>query len=165
MLKVKKMFGSIDYVSNKMNKIREETRNDILKTVNLKQYPKDVIIDPKTKLMWYDITWKEIATRKYPDAVKYCKNLTIGGFNDWRLPTIDELDDISKKKGMFINYFTDEGINKYGHWSSSLAFHNKYRGDAHNQYTFYRNQIRGGKKTYGYYEEATALVNCVRNIK
>ena len=56
-------------------------------------------------------------------------------------------------------------MNKYGHWSSSLAFNNKYRGNAYNQYTFYQNKIRGGKKTYGYYEEATALVNCVRNVK
>jgi hypothetical protein len=159
------LFGLVEYVSYKMNDIRKQQRSDILKQLNLTKYPNHTIIDIKTKLMWHDIKWLNIATRKYNDAVKYCKNLKIGNFNDCRLPTIDELDDISKKKSMFIYYFKDKRINKYSNWSSSLAFHDKYRGDAHNQYTFDRNQIKGGKKTYGYYQGASALTNCVRDIK
>jgi Protein of unknown function (DUF1566)/Trypsin-like peptidase domain len=45
--------------------------------------------DPATKLMWAkrdnmsDVNWDE--------AVTYCRNLRLGGFRDWRLPEIGEL--------------------------------------------------------------------------
>jgi len=56
----KKLFGSIEYLSDKMNDIREQTRANILKELKLTNYPIDVIIDTQTKLMWYDIKWKDI---------------------------------------------------------------------------------------------------------
>ena len=49
-------------------------------------------IDPSTGLMWTakdngnDITWRK--------AMKYCQNLSLAGYSDWRLPTIDELSSI-----------------------------------------------------------------------
>ena len=45
--------------------------------------------DTETGLMWKisdngaDISW--------PDAQNYCRQLNTGGFNDWRMPTQDEL--------------------------------------------------------------------------
>jgi hypothetical protein len=48
--------------------------------------------DPRTGLMWAekdndnDVTWKE--------ASNYCRNLSLGGYSNWRLPTIDELAGI-----------------------------------------------------------------------
>ena len=47
--------------------------------------------DPTTGLMWTkrgsgDVSW--------PQAVYYCRNLRLGGHDDWRLPTIDELSGI-----------------------------------------------------------------------
>ncbi len=36
-----------------------------------------------------DIDWK--------GAKKYCDALTLGGFADWRLPTIDELEQLSER--------------------------------------------------------------------
>jgi hypothetical protein len=51
-----------------------------------------VWVDPATGLMWAkrdngsDINW--------PDAMKYAENLRLGGYADWRLPTIDEVETI-----------------------------------------------------------------------
>jgi hypothetical protein len=49
-------------------------------------------VDPSTGLMWAakdngrDVGWK--------GAVKYCRNLRLAGYSDWRLSTIYELKDI-----------------------------------------------------------------------
>jgi hypothetical protein len=48
--------------------------------------------DPATGLTWTkqdngtDVNWNQ--------AVAYCSNLRLGGYIDWRLPTIDELQNI-----------------------------------------------------------------------
>jgi hypothetical protein len=48
--------------------------------------------DPSTGLMWAgkdngnDVNWH--------DAVKYCRDLRLGGYSDWRLPTLVELEGI-----------------------------------------------------------------------
>ena len=51
--------------------------------------------DYATKLSWQD-PQKDAYTPDYPgltqpDAVRYCKELVLGGYDDWRLPDIDEL--------------------------------------------------------------------------
>ena len=52
-------------------------------------------VDPSTGFMWAgkdngkDVSWK--------GAVKYCRNLRLAGYSDWRLATIDELRDIYDK--------------------------------------------------------------------
>ena len=49
-------------------------------------------VDPSTGLMWTgkdngkDVNWHK--------AVKYCRDLRLAGYSDWRLPTIDELQGI-----------------------------------------------------------------------
>jgi len=48
--------------------------------------------DPSTRLMWtkldngMNINWEQ--------ATKYCRDMRVKGFSDWRLPTIDELRSI-----------------------------------------------------------------------
>ena len=52
-------------------------------------------IDPATNLMWAgkdngkDVIWRQ--------ANKYCRNLRLGGYSDWRLATIEELEGIYDK--------------------------------------------------------------------
>lgn len=54
-------------------------------------------IDPSTGLMWTaedngnDITWGK--------AIKYCQNLSLAGYSDWRLPSVDELERIYDGSG------------------------------------------------------------------
>jgi Protein of unknown function (DUF1566) len=51
-----------------------------------------IVLDTKTNLIWAakdnqkDINWK--------DATAYCKNFAGGGFADWRLPTMQELEGL-----------------------------------------------------------------------
>jgi hypothetical protein len=49
-------------------------------------------VDSSTGLMWAardngkDVTWKQ--------AMKYCRELRLAGYSDWRLPSVDELEGI-----------------------------------------------------------------------
>lgn len=45
--------------------------------------------DPDSGLIWENSPPDE--TLSWEDAIAYCENLTLAGFDDWRLPTIDEL--------------------------------------------------------------------------
>jgi hypothetical protein len=53
-------------------------------------------IDPETRLMWTkkdngsDVNWQK--------ARNYCQNLRLGGYSNWRLPAIDELNEIYDPK-------------------------------------------------------------------
>ena len=53
--------------------------------------------DPSTGLMWAgkdngkDVKWK--------NAVKYCRDLRLAGYSDWRLATLGELEGIYDKNG------------------------------------------------------------------
>lgn len=54
-------------------------------------------VDPSTGLMWaakdngQNITWKK--------AMRYCRNLQLAGYSDWKLPTIDQLQGIYDGSG------------------------------------------------------------------
>jgi hypothetical protein len=56
---------------------------------------KNVVVDSIYKLMWQD--GKEIYRGTYDEAIKYCDNLSFAGFDDWRLPTVNELISITDK--------------------------------------------------------------------
>ena len=55
-------------------------------------YDNGTVLDTKTKLMWAtkdngsDIEWQ--------DAKFYCENYHSGGYKDWRMPTLDELEGV-----------------------------------------------------------------------
>jgi len=56
---------------------------------------KNFVTDSVYKLMWQD--GEEIFKGDYDEVVKYCENLTFAGFEDWRLPTLNELISITDK--------------------------------------------------------------------
>jgi tetrahydromethanopterin S-methyltransferase subunit B len=71
----------------------------------------EIIVDARNKLMWTkypanaDVNWDE--------AVKYCEGLSLGGFNDWRLPSYLDLkatndSDIPKAERVWASIDFDE---------------------------------------------------------
>ena len=73
-------------------------------------------VDPSTRLMWAgrdngkDVNWRT--------AKKYCRDLRLGGYSDWRLATIDEL------KGIYDSTAAAPGRGG-GHGEVPLTFHVK----------------------------------------
>jgi hypothetical protein len=79
--------------------------------------------DLQTGLMW--ARKGNIAGKKmdWNDAMSWAKNLNYGGYNDWRLPTKEELESFSKRGGdKPSQWFNANGFNAVqadGYWSSS----------------------------------------------
>ena len=48
----------------------------------------NVIVDTDNRLMWQD---KSTFGKKHADSQQICQNLVLNGFDDWRLPTVNEL--------------------------------------------------------------------------
>ena len=51
----------------------------------------DIIKDPKKGLMWEDTIHAEEIKVNFKEAIQYCKDLRLGKFDDWRVPTLFEL--------------------------------------------------------------------------
>lgn len=59
-----------------------------------KSSSKKIVKDEQTNLMWQDDYEARSVEKNWDDARKYCANLTLGGYDDWRLPSIEELRSI-----------------------------------------------------------------------
>ncbi len=76
---------------------------------------KEVVIDKTRHLMWQDNNDPDRYKLSLLEAKNYCKSLKLGGFNDWRLPTIQELitiEDIQKINPAIVNSFVNINIHK-----------------------------------------------------
>ncbi len=123
---------------------RSYTRDDEAQTVT----------DNVTGLMWQDdvitkkiwVTQENYDNRKYLDtsgntAITYCENLTLYGYEDWRLPTYSELYYLSDKGRVdpAIDSLFQNIISSEGYWSSittnnaSSAWVVKDDGNSHDE--------------------------------
>ena len=65
----------------------------ILKLKSQYTVKKNVVLDNETKMMWQKAHSKAM---HHEQAKEYCEKLSLDGYNDWRLPTIDDLRSLIK---------------------------------------------------------------------
>lgn len=94
---------------------------------------KETVADSTTGLMWQDDAAAASVHKRQAEnndtsgdtASGYCENLTLGGFGDWRLPNIDELQtivDYNKSNPAISSVFLNSSPNYY--WSSTVDAEN-----------------------------------------
>ena len=86
---------------------------------------KEVVVDNVTQLMWQDNNDTKSIKKNWSDAEEYCKNLILGGYSDWRLPSIEELysiTDMGRRDPAIDPAFKNVVSNDY--WSSSAYWLN-----------------------------------------
>ena len=85
----------------------------------------DIVTDELTHLMWQDDESPK-NPKSYEEAKTYCSYLTLGGYTDWRLPTMTELEGIvdygSIEPVIDTNYFQNIRYFQWevSYWSSTL---------------------------------------------
>ncbi|QIF99269.1 Lcl C-terminal domain-containing protein [Proteus terrae] len=99
-----------------------------------KNRSEDVWLDPETGLMWQTATsdnkidWKDVG--RYAEQLN---QLNYGGYSDWRVPTVFELETLNTEKPYFIKGGPSSGIfikepllhsmdfDRQSFWTSSQA--------------------------------------------
>jgi hypothetical protein len=84
------------------------------------------VLDEKTKLIW---AANDADAGQYSDAVAYCENYRGGGYTDWRMPTVDELETLyDAKMTNRYDYHATELIQISGQYV--FAFSTRWGGQA-----------------------------------
>ena len=89
--------------------LEEEKR----KARGVKDNGNGTMTDKNTKLMWQQGKGGQL---QWKSAISYCEGLSLAGYNDWRLPSIDELKSIIDI-GIDKTYFPNASSSEY--WSST----------------------------------------------
>ena len=72
-------------------------------------------------LEWQDNSQVKTTKLNWSEAKEYCQNLSLSGYDDWRLPSIKELQsiaDVSRYNPAIKRGFTNVNTSNY-YWSSS----------------------------------------------
>ena len=165
---------STEVVLRKATNIMSRT-NKILKNSKkaLATHPDVMMING---LMWQKETVEE--EMNWDDAMEYAKNLRLGGYDDWRLPTIDELIGIvTSCGGININLLNDDSqviIDKnlsnkfyqedYKSKGFSFNFYWSSTADARNNNCF-NSVYFGNGNTSNSYKSCSFYIRCVREAK
>ncbi len=119
------------------------------------------VIDDKNKLMWQDMreNTKILVTQDH--AIEYCEKLALGGFHDWKLPTIENYETIINKKRIRAQLMINKAfkyVKRDDYWSSDRTWIRNF--GAYGYYVFFKSgTVYYQNRTYPKY------VRCVRNLK
>jgi len=110
-----------------------------------------IVTDNETSLQWQD---NESAYKTWQSAIDYCENLTLGSYEDWRLPNINELTSLvdDGKSNPSIDTGFQHTVSNY-YWSSTTNA--SHSGNAWIGSFNYGHQSSNGKDDFYY-------VRCVR---
>lgn len=112
----------------------------------------NIVTDNITKLQWQDDVISNTMT--WQDAIEHCETLVLGGYDDWRLPNINELKSIidrNKTNPAIADGF--EKISSGDYWSSTT-----YEGDRKSAwYVGF-----GSGNTYYHHKDYNYFIRCVR---
>ena len=117
-----------------------------------------IVTDSATGLQWQDEYGDHdgsIPRLKWIEAIDYCEALTLGGYDDWRLPNIREFDSLvefSRSSPTIDPLF--EHTELCGYWSSTT--HADYLGGA--WFIDFNSGIR-----YADNKDSDLCVRCVRS--
>ena len=84
-------------------------RGESIKPNFVRNDDRKVVIDKTNKLMWQD-NGGAVVSNSWTSAINYCESLEFSGFDDWRLPNINELYSISDPSKYYHDY-TNVAIN------------------------------------------------------
>ena len=114
----------------------------------------DIFIDRKNNLAWEDSYESKTVSMNFYDAQKYCENLNIGGFQDWRLPTRIELIGLVDDTKYSPTSSKIKNVASYSYLSSSVAV-------GTNDFIWYVDFLDGRVRNYS--KDSLYYVRCVRN--
>ncbi len=82
----------------------------------------NIILDTSTNLMWQDDGDANTLTKNWNDAISYCEAKSLGGYNDWKLPNLNELYNIANRSifNPAIDSTFQSIVNSY-YWSSTTV--------------------------------------------
>jgi hypothetical protein len=131
-----------------------QAQKDVVKLARWKRSG-EVVTDSKLGLVWQDNSAAKSTKKKWKSAKKYCKNLSLAGYSDWRLPSYEELlsiVDYDRYDPAIMPSFKNVNTSDYYWSSSSYVSDDEYAWIVNFKigYTYYYG------KTNGYY------VRCVR---
>jgi len=83
---------------------------------------KEIVTDNITGLMWQDNSEAKTLLLTWQGAMDYCDGLTLGEYNDWRLPAVEELESIVDYGRSYL-VINQAFVNVEDHWYwSSTSF-------------------------------------------
>ena len=108
---------------------------------------KDVIIDPRTKLMWQDNLASETDTMNWNQAIEYCNNLNLANFQNWKLPSRSLLEAVYREESIFSFgasdlYWSSSSYASDSSYAWSVLFEYGYAYTYHNTELFYVRCVR-----------------------
>ncbi len=114
----------------------------------------EIVLDTESGLMWQDNSAVESSEMLYGEAMTYCKRLSLAGYDDWRLPSVQELQsivDLTRYEPAVQRGFHFTALDSY--WSSTL-----YADDAERAWDvdFKSGSTEHNRHSYDFY------VRCVR---